>query len=112
MEKVTKNLSKITTSGFTSDREGKFSIEIKSVDTYFIDTNGNEGNSKVESLDKAMICEEQVNLNGKFAIECELIVSKKNNIDVVIDDTGNLLISGEDHSNYEINDQGELIYKY
>jgi hypothetical protein len=88
--------------------EMKISIEAP-MDVYY-DTE--ERRFELESVSYAKIAEEKIYVNGKTAIECELIVAKNDDINLDIDEAGYLVLSGKDKDKYEINEMGELIYKY
>jgi len=55
-------------------------------------------------------------INNKQILPGELVMSMKNklrDIDVFIDqNSGELIVSGEDSANYSLNNQGRLIYTY
>lgn len=69
--------------------------------------------SEFESEPDVLRCEipnEVVVQDSVRSLENELIVSKKENVDLSIDINGNLLLLHEKSSKYKINDLGELEY--
>lgn len=109
MDSVKKVLDLAVSKGFVNNT-GSLEVSIKATpDNYY---EGEEKSFLLEGVNFISLAEEKIYVNGKIAIEGELIISKIDDVDCNIDEVGHLIISGESKENYEINELGELIYKY
>ena len=114
MEKIIKTVSKSDVNNLNSLNavNGKINISTR----YFRNT-GTEENEPIElhdfSTDEIEILEERKRKNGIEGLECELLINQTTNSIFQVDVDGSILVSDKNvEDKYEINDQGELIFKF
>lgn len=109
MKKELRNKKRVDISGVGDSLQsfnGDIKIEINN-DNENLNSNEKFNPVNVESLE---ILTERKSINNKIGIEGELLISNSNRTEVFVDISGDILISDEFAENYEINENGELIY--
>ena len=113
MNKDVKSITNARADSFQSmtDLESDLVITVDLSDESFATENGfielpNPATSEVELL------EARVQKNGVEGLECELLIDQDKDQIYEVDVDGTIFLSCEGEGNYEINENGELIYNY
>jgi len=114
-EKTLNTISKSNVNNLDSlnSLNGSISIRTDFVKEQVIDDNNNVVDLNATTTDEIEILESRKRKNGIEGIEGELLINQNIKPIFQVDVDGSILVSDENvEDKYEINDQGELIFKF